>query len=279
MTPGALVAAGSARDSESADSRRQRTIGRANLAGWSFVAALTLIVEAGVRAFDVEDGVAPPSQTFRALAEGLWSGTLAGEARTTLAAYAPGLALAIACGVAVGVCIGSSRLLRSATFVVIEFVRPIPAVALIPLAILFFGLDTSMRRYVVAFAALWPILVNAAYGARSADRFLHDVARTSGVGPVGRLLRVTFPAALPSIATGIRVSASIALLVCVTAEFVTGTGGLGAYMHEQQNAFQLPELYAAVVLVGILGYVINLALRGAERRLVFWVGEERVGVG
>ena len=80
-----------------------------------------------------------------------------------------------------------------------------------------------MHRNVVAFAALWPILINTIYGVRGTDRFLHDVARTSGVGPGRRLVRVTLPAALPSIATGIRISASLALLVCVTAEFVVGT--------------------------------------------------------
>ena len=89
---------------------------------------------------------------------------------------------------------------------------------------------------------------------------------------------MTLPAALPSIATGIRVSASLALLVCVTAEWVTGTDGLGAYMYEQQNALRLPEMYAAVILVGALGYLINVALRSAERRLVFWIGEERMAV-
>ena len=104
---------------------------------------------------------------------------------------------------------------------------------------------------------------------------LHDVARTSGVGGVGRLVRVTLPASLPSIATGVRIGASIGLLVAVTAESVSGTEGVGAYMQRQGNAFQLPELYAAVVLVGLLGYVSNRALRAAERRLVFWAGEER----
>jgi ABC-type nitrate/sulfonate/bicarbonate transport system permease component len=85
------------------------------------------------------------------------------------------------------------------------------------------------------------------------------------------------PAALPSIATGIRVSASIALLVGVTAEFITGTSGIGGYMQQQQLAFRLPELYAAVVLVGCLGYAINVGLRSAQRRAVFWVGEDRAG--
>ena len=84
--------------------------------------------------------------------------------------------------------------------------------AFIPVAILLLGLDTSMRRWVVAYAALWPILINTIYGVRGSDQLLHDVARTSGVTRLGRLVRVSVPAALPSIATGLRVSASIALL-------------------------------------------------------------------
>jgi ABC-type nitrate/sulfonate/bicarbonate transport system permease component len=199
------------------------------------------------------------------------------ELGTTLESYLEGFALAIALGVALGLVIGSSRTLRALSSVVIEFLRPIPAVALIPLAIMFLGLGVPMRRFVIAFAALWPILVNTLYAVRGTDRMLHDVARTSGLTPAGRLVRVTFPAALPGIATGVRVGASIALLVAVTAEFVTGTGGLGSYMQRQQLAFRLPELYAAVILVGVLGYGVNAVLRVAQRRAVFWVGEERTG--
>jgi NitT/TauT family transport system permease protein len=88
-------------------------------------------------------------------------------------------------------------------------------------------------------------------------------------------VRVTLPGALPSIATGVRVSASIALLVCVTAEFLAASDGIGAYMQRQQAAFQVPDLYAAVVLVGLLGYVVNVVLRRLQSRVVFWVGEER----
>lgn len=251
-------------------------IRRVNLAGGLFVALVTVLVEAGVRLFDLHDSVPAPSATFRALAEGISSGTLSGEIGTTLEAYGEGLALAVCCGVALGVCIGSSRTLLAATSLVIEFLRPVPAVALIPVAILSFGLDTPMRRFVVAFGAVWPILLNTIYGVRGTDRFLHEVARTSGVTAVGRLIRVTLPAALPAIATGIRVSASLALLVCVTAEFVTETDGIGAYMHRQQNGFQLPEMYAAVVLIGVLGWLINTGLRATASRVVFWVGEERV---
>ena len=90
-------------------------------------------------------------------------------------------------------------------------------------------------------------------------------------------MRVTLPAALPSIATGIRISASLALLVCVTAEFVVGTGGggIGSYMAVQQNAVRIPELYGAILAVALLGYFVNAGLRAAERRAIFWGGEER----
>jgi ABC-type nitrate/sulfonate/bicarbonate transport system permease component len=89
---------------------------------------------------------------------------------------------------------------------------------------------------------------------------------------------VTLPAALPSIATGIRISASIALLVCVTAEFVVGAaggGGIGSYMAAQQNAARIPELYGAILATALLGYLVNAGLRAAERRTIFWGGEER----
>jgi NitT/TauT family transport system permease protein len=159
---------------------------------------------------------------------------------------------------------------------VIEFLRPIPAVALIPVAYLFFDLGTPMIRFVIAYAVVWPILVNTLYGVRGGDRMLHDVARTSGVGRLGRLVRVTLPAALPSIWTGIRVSAPIALLVGVTAEYLTLSGGIGSYLQQQQNAGELPEMYAAVVLTALLGYAINVVLRTTGRHVVFWAGEERV---
>jgi NitT/TauT family transport system permease protein len=251
-------------------------LSRVNAAGWSFFLLVAIAVEAAVRWLDLHDSVAAPSSAARALREGIVDGTLSGEIATTLESYVQGLALAIALGVVAGVLIGSSRTLLAASSVVVEFLRPIPAVALIPAAIFVFGLDTPMRRFVIAFAAVWPILVNTIYGVRGSDRFLHDVARTSGVGRTGRLIRVTLPAALPSIATGIRVSASLALLVCVTAEFVVGTGGgLGSYMQEQQNAERIPEMYAAVVVVGVLGYLVSAGLRATEHRLLPWIGERR----
>jgi ABC-type nitrate/sulfonate/bicarbonate transport system permease component len=234
------------------------------------------MLEAAVRLFDLGDSIAAPSAALRALGEALWSGNLSGEIATTLESFVQGLALAVVAGVVLGLAIGSSRTLLDALAGVIEFLRPIPAVALIPLAILVFGLGVPMRRFVIAYAAVWPILINTLYGVLGGDRLLHDVARTSGATTAGTLLRVTLPAALPGIATGIRVSAAAALQVGVTAEYLTGTDGIGAYMQSQQLAFNIPELYAAIVLVGMLGYLIHVALRVAEQRVVFWVGEARM---
>jgi NitT/TauT family transport system permease protein len=249
---------------------------RINVVGWLFVVFVALLVEAGVRMFDYEQSVARPSSTLRALYDALADGTLSGEIGFTLEAYLEGLALAIVIGVVAGVLIGNSRTLLDGSSLVIEFMRPIPAVALIPLAILVFGpFGVASHRFVVAYAAAWPILINTIYGVRGVDRMLYDVARTSGVGRTGRLFRVTLPAALPSITTGIRVSAAIALVVCVTAEFVTGAGGIGAYMEDQQFAGNRPEMYAAVVLVSLLGFAVNASLHAVRRRTLFWAGEER----
>ncbi len=249
---------------------------RVNVVGWLFVVFVALLVEVGVRALDYQQSIATPSSTLRALYNQLADGTLSGEIGFTLHAYLEGLGLAILIGVTAGVLIGSSRALLDGSSLIVEFMRPIPAVALIPLAIVFFGpFGIAAHRFVVVFAAVWPILINTIYGVRGGDRMLHDVARTSGAGRVGRLFRVTLPAALPSIATGIRVSAAIALVVCVTAEFRTGAGGLGDYMDDRRQTNQIPELYAAVVLVAVIGFAVNVGLRAVQRRTLFWAGEER----
>lgn len=248
---------------------------RPNVIGWAFVLLVVALVEACVRLFDLHGSVATPSDTVRALVDELRSGALSDEVGTTLATYVQGFAIAIAVGAGLGVVIGSSRTLRDATSVVLEFLRPIPGVALIPVGFLLFDVGIATHRFVIAYAATWPILIHTLYAVRGSDRMLHEVARTSGITRLGRFVRVTLPAALPGIATGVRVSASIALLVCVTAEWVVGSEGIGWYMRQQQVAFQLPEMYAAVLLTALLGYAINVALRATERRWVFWVGEER----
>jgi NitT/TauT family transport system permease protein len=248
---------------------------RANVAGLLFALGLLLLGEACVRLLDLADSVAAPGDAAGALMRGLFDGTLSGEVATTLVTYVEGLALAVGIGVPLGIAIGSSRTVESASSVVVEFLRPIPAVALIPLAIFWFGLGTPMLRFLVAYAAVWPILVHTVYGVRGVDRMLYDVAATSGVTGAARIARVSVPAALPSVATGIRISAALALVVCVTAEYFVGTEGVGHYMKVHGAAYRLPELYAAAALTGLLGLAVDVAFRSGERRVLFWVGEAR----
>jgi NitT/TauT family transport system permease protein len=248
---------------------------RVNVSGWLVVVLVALAAELAIPGLNLEDTVARPSQALTTLVSELRAGPLRDEIGATLSAYLQGLAIAIAVGVVAGVAIGSSRTLLETSSGVIEFLRPVPAVALIPLATYALGFDTEMRRFLVAYAAVWPILFNTLYGVRGVDRMLYDVARTSGASRLGVLVRVTLPASLPSIATGIRISASLALLVCVTVEYWTQTAGLGAYMHEQYGAIRYDEVYAAVLLTALIGYVVNVVLRSTERRALFWVGEER----
>ena len=189
---------------------------------------------------------------------------------STLAAFAAGLLCAAVAGILVGTLMGAIPLVYDALRTIVELLRPIPSVAMIPLAILFLGLGTSMRVAVVAYASFWPLLISTLYGVRAVDPVALDTARTFGVGPVASLYRVTLPAALVSIATGLRVSASIALVVTVTTELVAGNSGLGFYVAQTEQAGQLPSMYAAIVLTGILGYAINAAFSWIERRVVFW---------
>ena len=250
-------------------------LGRLNVAGWVFALGLLVLAEGAVRLFDLSDSVAAPSDAARALVEAMADGSLSGEVATTLGSYVEGLALAVAAGVALGVAIGSWRVLEDASSIVVEFLRPIPAVALVPLAIFWFGAGTPTIRFLVAYAAVWPILVHTIHGVRGVDRMLYDVAATSGVEGAARVIRVSLPAALPSIVTGIRISAALGLVVCVTAEYFVGSQGVGDYLNDQRMAHMLPELYAAAALTGLIGVAIATLLGEGERRIVFWVGEER----
>jgi NitT/TauT family transport system permease protein len=165
---------------------------------------------------------------------------------------------------------GAIPVVYDALRIVMEFLRPVPSVAMIPLAILFLGLGTGMRVAVITYAAFWPLLVSTIYGVRAVDPVALDTARNFGVPPFEALWRVTLPAALVNVATGLRVSASIALVVTVTTELVAGNNGVGFYIAQMEQASRLPSMYAGIVLTGILGYLVNVLFSALERKVVFW---------
>ena len=136
----------------------------------------------------------------------------------TLQGWAIGLAIAALIAIPVGIVVGSSQLLYRIARAVIEFLRPIPSVALIPLAILIWGSGLESKVFLAAFAATWPLLMQTLYGVQDVDPVATDTARSFGFGRTSRLLRVTLPSAVPYIATGVRISAAVALILAVTAE-------------------------------------------------------------
>jgi ABC-type nitrate/sulfonate/bicarbonate transport system permease component len=174
---------------------------------------------------------------------------------------------------------GTYKPVYDALKIVVEFLRPVPSVAMIPLAILFFGLGAEMRIVVITYAAFWPLLVSTLYGVRAVDPQALDVARNFGIRSTEALWRVTIPSALSSIATGFRVSATIALVVTITTELIAGNSGIGYYISEMEQADRLPPMYAAIVLTGVLGYAFNAIYFEIERRLVFWTPAARGRVG
>ena len=193
----------------------------------------------------------------------------------TIQGWALGLAIAAVAGVVIGIVIGSSHLLRELTASTIEFLRPIPSVALIPLAVLLFGTSIESKLLLVVYAAFWQMLIQVLYGVQDVDPVAQDTARAYRFGFWARIRYVTWPTALPYVMTGLRLSAAVALILAVTAELVIGNPGLGSRLAVAQSSGAIATSYALVVVAGLLGVVVNLGARFVERRALTWHPSQR----
>ena len=196
----------------------------------------------------------------------------------TLQGWALGLAIASVAGIVSGIVIGSSHLLRQLTASTIEFLRPIPSVALIPLAVLLFGTAIESKLMLVVYAAFWQVLIQVLYGVQDVDPVAQDTARAYRFSAWARIRYVTWPTALPYVITGLRLAAAVALILAVTAELVIGNPGLGSRLAVAQSSGAVATSYALVVVTGLLGVVVNLGARFAERRALAWHPSQRGGV-
>src|SRR5436190_6805275 len=208
----------------------------------------------------------------------LKTGAFWGAVLHTLRGWALGLGIATALAVPLGIVLGSSEVASRAFRVPIEFLRPIPSAALIPLLFLTLGTNLKSEVFLAAFGAFWPLLVQTMYGVRDVDPVALDTARSFGLGPVERLYRVTLPSSVPYIATGLRISSTVALILAFTAELFMGIPGLGQAMNVA-NAFGLEnELYALALATGFLGVAIHLVSTAVERRALRWHPSQRQAV-
>ena len=193
----------------------------------------------------------------------------------TVRGWALGLGVATVLAVPIGILLGSSEFAASAFRVPVEFLRPIPSAALIPLLFLTLGTNIKSEIFLAAFGAFWPLLVQTMYGVRDADPLAIDTGRSFGVGRLERLYRIKLPSAVPYIATGLRISSTVALILAFTAELFMGIPGLGQKVNFAL-AYDLHEqLYAYALTTGFLGVAIHLVSTAVERRALRWHPSQR----
>jgi NitT/TauT family transport system permease protein len=200
------------------------------------------------------------------------NGSFLASVGSTMAAWAEAMAAAIVIGVPVGLLLAAVPFAEPVVQPLIEFVRPIPAVVLVPLVLLIAQDNQRTEIAVIAFASVWPVLINTVYGVRNVDPLAAETLRSFGFGPLGVARLVSLPSAAPFIATGVRVAASSAFVVAVAVELIgTGMGGIGAFAAEAESgAGDMSVMIAIAVWAGLIGLAVNAVFVTAERRLFGW---------
>ncbi|WP_223199553.1 ABC transporter permease [Solihabitans fulvus] len=214
----------------------------------------------------------PPSVVLAGLAGLLADETFLLDVIATVLALVIAVAVASAIAVPLGLVLGGNPAVRQATRAVVEFLRPIPSVALIPLALVLLGSGPETKIALAVYASVWPILFNTVYALDELDGLLVETARAFGCGRLRVLLSVALPSALPFVLTGVRLAATTSLVVLVSTELLTGGNpGIGEFILEAgSGAGRMDLVLAGTVLAGILGYLVNAAFEGAGRRLLGW---------
>ena len=181
-----------------------------------------------------------------------------------------GLAIATAIGVPLGIALGRSPAVTAYLNPLLQFARALPVVTMAPVFIVLFKLGTQMEIATIVFGTVWPILLNTIDGAASVDPVQLETARAFKMSRWERLGWVIVPAALPKAFAGFRLSLSLSLILMVFAELVGSSDGIGYEMSNASNSFDMTFLWSTIVLLGILGFLLNELLRGAERLLLGW---------
>ena len=230
-------------------------------------AVLLVLAEIGARAGGPSNTIAPPSEVLVALFGALADGSLLVATRDTLASAFAGLAIGAAIGLSLGVLFGSVSALDRLTELSVELVRPIPSVAVIPIALVALGFGYRLEIAIVAFACLWPLLVLSRSAVAGVEPRLIEVARVLRLGPFARIFKIIAPAALPRIFVAFRLAAGISLVVAVTVEIAVNPMGLGAGIMTAGQALRPDAMLAYLLWIGIIGFGLNAALTFAQNRL------------
>jgi ABC-type nitrate/sulfonate/bicarbonate transport system permease component len=241
------------------------------LQGLGGLVGFALLLEIVPRIGIISPNYLPPfSEIMAALFKEMTTATFWSALSDTLEAWAIGLVISVVAGVVIGIAIGSSRILRTVTHSTIEFLRPIPSVALIPLAVLLFGSQIQSTLVLVVYASFWQVLIQVLYGVQDVDPVARETARCYGLGTWAQIRYVTWPTTLPYLMTGIRLAAAVALILAITSEVAIDTQGLGKQISDTESGGAVAIMYAYVIVAGIIGVIVNLGARALERRVLAW---------
>ncbi|MCD2172308.1 ABC transporter permease [Rhizobium sp. C4] len=212
----------------------------------------------------------PPMKTYDALVQGLASGPLLKASLATLQRMLLGWLLACVAGVGIGALVGTSPVLMRYLGPTLEAFRPIPASALIPVLIAIVGLSEGMILSVIAFGALWPMLLATIHGLQSVEPLLYDVAGALRMNMATIISKIGLPSAVPDILAAMRLSLTIALILATVCEMLSGNTGLGQWLLYSARQFSSANLFAGILILGVFGYLTNALMTVAERHLLRW---------
>lgn len=219
------------------------------------------------------DALAPPTAALRALAGALADGSVVTATGFTLGSAAAGLGLAWLLGVPLGTLLGLSPRAARMSFLSIELLRPVPSVALIPLAMLLWGFGLRMEIAVVAFACFWPVLVLTQAGVRQVEPRLLEVARALQLSAWARFFKIVLPALVPRLFVALRLGVAIALVVAVTVEIAANPHGMGYAVMIAQQSLDPALMLGWLFWIGLTGYVINAGASALQRVIARRMGE------
>jgi len=237
------------------------------MTGLILPALLVVLAEIGARLHGQSDSVAPPSKVILAFVEAIQDGSLMAATRDTLIAAFGGLGVGAAIGLALGVAFGLSRAFDRLMELPVEVLRPIPSVAVIPVALVALGFGYRLEIAIIAFACVWPMLVFTRAAVAGVEPRLLEVARALRLTPWATVAKILVPAALPRIFVAFRLAAGVALIVAVTVEIAVNPQGLGAALMTAAQALRPDLTMAFLVWVGVIGFALNQGLLAAEGRL------------
>ncbi|MCI9866880.1 ABC transporter permease [Rhizobium skierniewicense] len=241
------------------------------LARYGVVIAFLVLWQASSTLGWVNPSVFPPlDQIIRALWNAIATGAFVDDIAISLQRSGIAFIAAVGLGVPLGLFMGQVRAIERALDPLLQFFRQTSALALYPVFILLLGLGETSKIFVIFWATLFPVLLSTIGGVKEVDQKLIEMARTYGAGSLQIFRRVVLPASVPAIFVGLRLSATTALLLLIAAEMIGANKGIGFQVMNAQYNFQIPLMFAAILLLALLGLAANAALVLMQRRLCRW---------